>query len=109
MVNQTPSLNLNQGTISFWIRAGKLKWNNNQRNLLFEASREEGKISIIKDAKNILRATYELKGKKKKEVSIEVGGLSGKRDHMITFTWSQNENKITLYLDGEKVDENKIK
>lgn len=109
MISQISSLNLKQGTISFWIRANNFKWNNNQYNLLFEASREEGKISIIKDAKNILRATYELKGKEKKEVSIEVGSLSAKKDHMIAFTWSQNDNKIILYLDGEKVDENKIK
>lgn len=109
MANQISPLNLKQGTISFWVRAGKFNWDNNQRTLLFEASREEGKISIIKDAKNILRAFYQLKGKKRKEVSIRVGDLSNKRNHQIAFTWSQKENKIILYLDGEKVGENKIK
>ncbi|MCD6232869.1 hypothetical protein J7J81_00580 [bacterium] len=109
MENQIFPLNLKQGTISFWVGAGKLNWNNNQRTLLFEASRDEGKISIIKDAKNILRAFYQLKGEKRKEVSIKVGDLSNKRKHQVAFTWSQKENEIILYLDGEKVGENKIK
>jgi len=109
MPSQISPLNLKQGTVSFWVRAGKFKWNNNQRTLLFEAYREEGKISIVKDAKNILRAFYKLKGKKRKDVSVRVGDLSNKRDHQVAFAWSQKENKIILYLDGEKVGENKIK
>ena len=106
---QDYSINLNEGTISFWIRAGKFKWNNNQKTTLFEMSGKEGKLLIIKDAKNILKAFYHLKSEGKKEVSTIVENLSIKKDHQITFTWSQKENKIILYLDGEKVDENKIK
>ena len=106
---QNHSISLKEGTISFWIRAGKFKWNNNQKTTLFEMSRKEGKVLIIKDAKNILKGFYHLKSKEKREVSTIVENLSIKKDHQIVFTWSQKENKIILYLDGEKINENKIK
>lgn len=109
LFKQAYPIDLNQGTVSFLVRAGKFKWNNNQKVVLFEASREEGKIFIVKNTQNILKVFYCLKGKEKKEVSTTVENLSIQKDHQIAFTWSQKENKIILYLDGEKVSENKAK
>lgn len=97
------NFSLEEGTIEFWVKKNKFAWDNNEEIELFEVSRdEEGKVSIIKDAKNNLKAIYR-KGKEKAQTSADVSELSKEKRHMVAFSWSYDDNEISLYLDREKI------
>ena len=108
MEKQNYLINFREGTISFWVRARKLDWGDNKKVTLFEVSRAEGTILILKDNKNMLRALYQAKPHKK-ELLANVANLSNQDDHQVAFSWSQKNNKIILYLDDKKVAEANIK
>lgn len=108
MKNQSGSFNLNKGTIEFWVKENKLDWDNDKSISLLEVSREGGKIVVVKDKKNIMRAIYQ-KGEEKSETSVDVSDLSKQERHQVVFTWNRENNEINLFLDGKKVDQNNIK
>lgn len=102
------NFDLEEGTIEFWVKSNQFEWNNDEKVELFEASGEEGKILIFKDEKNKLKALYFFEGEKRGEASLDVSELSHQERHQVVFTWNQEEKSITLYLDGEKVAQDKI-
>lgn len=109
MEEKNYTVNLKEGTISFRVRANEVNWHNNQKIVFFEASRKEGNILIFKDEKSLLKCLYKLESQGEKELSADVASLSNKEDHRILFSWSQQENNLSLYLDNQKIAEKKIR
>ena len=95
-------LNLEEGTIEFWARAGKLRWNDGLIRVLINVSNEQGSIFIVKDSDNKLKFFHVFLGKGRTDVEIDVSDLSSDKDHHIAATWSINNKQIALYVDGGK-------
>jgi hypothetical protein len=103
-------LNLEEGTIEFWARAGKIRWNDGLIQVLINISNEQGNIFIVKDSDNKLKFFHVLLGKGRTDVEIDVSDLGGDKDHHIAATWSINNKQIALYIDGgEKFAKSEIK
>ncbi len=106
----TERLNLEEGTIEFWARAGKLRWNDGLIQVLINISNEQGSIFIVKDSDNKLKFFHVFLGKGRTDVEIDVSDLSSDEDHHIAATWSVNSKQIALYIDGgEKIAKSEIR
>lgn len=102
-----PNINFKEGTISFWTKAENFKWDDNKKKILFEVSKDNNKISIIKNKKNCLEVIYKVNGNKKR-ISSSVENISNKKRHYVVFTWSQPKKEIKIYLDGKELSKKKL-
>jgi len=103
-------LNLEEGTIEFWVKAGKLRWNDGLIQVLINISNEQGNIFIVKDSDNKLKFFHVFLGKGRTDVEIDTSDLSSDKDHYIAATWSVNNKQTILYIDGgEKTAKSEIK
>jgi len=103
-------LNLEEGTISFWVRAGKLQWSDGLIRVLFNISNEQGSIFIVKDSDNKLKFFHVFLDKGRTDVEIDVSDLSSNKDHYIATTWSVSNKQIILYIDGgERIAKSEIR
>lgn len=94
--------NIEEGTIEFRVRAGKLKWNDGLIRTLFNISNEQGNIFMVKDSDNKLKFSHVFLGKGRTDVEVDVSDLSSNEAHYIAATWSVNNKEIVLYIDGDK-------
>ena len=103
-------LNLEEGTIEFWVKAGKLRWNDGLIQVLINISNEQGNIFIVKDSDNKLKFFHVFLGKGRTDVEIDTSDLSSDKDHYIAATWSVNNKQTILYINGgEKTAKSEIK
>jgi len=103
-------LNLEEGTVEFWARAGRLQWNDGLIQVLINISNEQGSIFIVKDSDNKLKLFHVFLGKGRTDVEMDVSDLSSDKNHYIAATWSVNNKQIALYIDGgEKFAKSEIK
>lgn len=103
-------LNLEEGTIEFWVKAGKLRWDDGLIQVLVNVSNEQGNIFIVKDSDNKLKFFHVFLGKGRTDVELDVSDLSSDKAHYIAATWSVNNKQTTLYIDGgEKTAKSEIK
>lgn len=100
-INEPKKIDIREGTIEFWMREGKIIWNDNQEKLLFNIPvNKTGSIFLIKDDDNKLKFFHVLIGRGRTDVRIDVSELSNDEPHHIVVTWSLKEKKIALYIDG---------
>jgi len=103
-------LNLEEGTMEFWARAGKLQWNDGLIQVLINISNEQGSIFMVKDSDNKLKFFHVFLGKGRTDVEIDVSDLSSDKNHYIAATWSVNNKQIALYIDGgERIAKSEIR
>lgn len=93
------STNIREGTIVFRVRGGKIDWKDNKRYELFDLLVKGGRLSIVKEGKE-LKFIHIFEDES--VVKANVSKLSN-TDHQIAVTWSINRNEISLYIDGKKV------
>jgi len=98
----TKKLNIEEGTIEFWVRENKIKWNDNQITTFINFSNSEGSILIVKDSDNRLKFFHVVLGKGRTDVELDVSSLSNNERHFIAATWSLRKKEIALYVDGDK-------
>ena len=103
-------LDLREGTIEFWVRKGKLQWNDGLIQVLVNIPNKQGSLFIVKDSDNKLKFFHVLLGKGRTDVEIDVSNLNGDEPHHIAATWSITKEEIVLYIDGgEKIAKSTIK
>lgn len=107
-------LNLEEGTITFWVKKNKLTWNDGLIHVFMNPSnyfspRARGSILILKDSDNRLKFFHVILGKGRTDVETDVSSLSVSEDHFFAFTWSIETGEIIVYIDGEKANSSEIK
>ena len=102
--------NIEEGTISFWVRKDKLQWNDGKIHVLLNLTKKDasGSIFMVKDSDNKLKFFHVILGKGRTDVETDVSNLSIKEDHYIAVTWSLKNKEICLYLDGKEVAKSRI-
>ena len=95
-------LNIEEGSINFWIEKQKVKFADDKATPLFQDNTPEGSVFIVKDKDNKLKFFHVYLGKGRTDVECDVSGLDPSERHMITLTWSVKNKEIIMYLDSEK-------
>lgn len=114
MSKHSDRVNVEVGTVTFWIRKNKLNWNDGLIRVLMNLSnysnaRAKGSILILKDSDNKLKFFHVILGKGRTDVETDVSILSVSEDHFFAFTWSIETGEIIMYIDGEKAKRSEIK
>jgi len=98
---ENQKMNLQEGTIEFWVKENKLIWNDGKANVLFKISKSDGSLFMVKDSDNKLKFFHVVLGKGRTDVETDVSELSINKPHYIAVTWSVKRKEIALYIDGE--------
>jgi len=96
-------VNIREGSISFWITEGKMKFNDNRFIPLIQLNPRNGSIFIDKNMDNKLKFSHIYIGKGTTEVEHDVSSLDSDKSHMIAVTWSLKNREIIMYIDGKPV------
>lgn len=102
------SLNINEGTITFTTKENSLFFCDNALTTLASANPQGGSILMLKDSDNKIKVLFAVLGKGRVDLEYDVSNLSSDKKHMFAFSWSLNDKKMVLYIDGEKVAEKEI-
>src|SRR5450756_1094499 len=97
--------NIEEGSITFWVRKNKLRWNDGAITPLVNLTNDKGNIFITKDSDNKLKFFHVAFGKGRSDIEVDVSKLDETRDHMVAVTWSKKDTKNSLYIDGKSVGE----
>jgi len=106
---ENKKINLDEGTIAFWIDANKVNFNDNKFTPLMNQDTEKGSIFILKDADNKIKFFYVYLGQGRTDIEWDCSNLDSSIRHMIAVTWSQSNKQIQLFVDGKLKDTSKIK
>lgn len=107
-LNKKPELNIEEGSITFWIPSNKIKYNDSQATILFDWNNKDGSLFIVKDRDNKLKFFHVYYGFGRIDVEIDVNDLSLNEKHMVAATWSVPNKEINLYIDGGKKNSKKV-
>ena len=102
-------LDIGEGTITFWITAGEIQFNDGRTIPRVESNARDGSVSAIKDSDNKLKFSHVYLGKGRTDVAYDVSSLDPSQNHMVSATWSIESKEVILYIDGKQVAEAKIK
>lgn len=97
--------NIEEGSITFWVKKNKLKWNDGAITPLVNINNDEGSILTVKDSDNKLKFFHVAFGKGRSDIEVDVSKLDETKDHMVAVTWSKKDAKNILYIDGKSVGE----
>jgi len=106
---ENKKINLDEGTIVFWIHANKVNFNDDKFTPLKNQDTEKGSIFILKDADNKIKFFYVYLGQGRTDIEWDCSNLDSSIKHMIAVTWSQSNKQIKLFVDGKLKDTSKIK
>ena len=101
-------MDIKEGSINFWIKEQKIKFNDSKATPLFQANPPNGSLFIVKDSDNKLKFFHVYIGRGRTDVEYDVSGLDFNKRHMITVTWSVTSKEVVMYVDSEKVASSKI-
>lgn len=101
-------LDLEKGTLSFWIKENQIIFNDNKLYPLTEINNNKGSIFILKDTDKKIKFFYVYLGKGRTDIEWDCSGLENSKRHMIAVTWSQKDKETKLYIDGQLRDTSKI-
>lgn len=101
-------LDISEGTISFWVQPGKIVFNDDKTTTLVQLNPKGGSIFMVKDSDNKLKFFHVCLGKGRTDVEYDVSSLDPSTKHMFAVTWSLNNAKIVIYVDGKPVSEGVI-
>ena len=99
-MNTQSQINIKEGTIEFWVKEGKLTWNNGITQVLFNISKSDGNVFLVKDGDNKLKFSHVFLGKGKANIEVDVSELPIDESHHIVTKWNI-EKEIALYIDGK--------
>jgi hypothetical protein len=108
MDNQNNKIDIEKGSISFWIEANKIKFADNKLYPILNISSSTGSIFIVKDVDNKIKFFYVYLGKGRTDIEWDCSKMKDSKRHMITVTWSQENKEIILYIDGQLEKSTKI-
>jgi len=108
MNNRNEEINIDVGTINFWIKENQIDFSDGVFYPLATISNEKGSIFILKDADNKIKFFYVYIGRGRTDVEWDCSKLNKNERHMVTVTWSQEEKEIKLFIDGGIVGSSKI-
>lgn len=95
--------NIEEGSIAFWVRNNKLRWNDGMLTPFVNLNKNNGSIFIFKDADNKLKFYHVTLGKGRSDIEFDVSNLDSSKDHMIAVTWSKENKENQLFIDGNLV------
>lgn len=98
-------LDINEGTISFWVQPGKVAFNDGKTKPLIQLNPTGGSIFMVKDNDNKLKFFHVCLGKGRTDVEYDISSLDTSIKHMFAVTWSLKNAKIVMYIDGVPVSE----
>lgn len=101
-------LNINEGSINFWINENTLSFNDGVSTRILNFDPKGGSILCIKDADNKLKFFFVVLGEGRVDIEFNVENVDETKKHMVTFTWSLEEKELNLYFDGKKEVTEKI-
>lgn len=107
-MNNPNKIDIEKGSISFWIEANKIKFADNELYPFVDINNPKGAIFIIKDADNKIKFFYVYLGKGRTDIEWDCSKLEDDKKHMIATTWSQEDKEIKLYVDGELKETSKM-
>lgn len=103
------NFNIEEGTVSFWVKENQVDYGNNILYPLIDLRNEKGAIVIFKDSDKKIKFFYVREGEQRNIIEWSCSSLGSNKKHMITATWNYSDKKIKLYIDGDFVCESKIK
>lgn len=107
--NQAKEIDIREGTMEFWVREDKVRWNDNKSNVLFNITvNNTGSLFMIKDDDNKLKFFHLIIGKGKTDLEVDVSNLSLDKPHHIAVKWSVSKKEVGLYVDGKLEDKKEI-
>ena len=109
MNNPINQIDIEKGTISFWIKENQITFDDNKLYPLININNPKGAIFILKDTDKKIKFFYVYLGKGRTDIEWDCSNLNPNEKHMIATTWSQESEEINLYVDGELVETTKIK
>ena len=98
-------LDINEGTISFWVQPGTVAFNDGKTKPLVQLNPAGGSIFMVKDNDNKLKFFHVCIGKGRTDVEYDISSLDLSTKHMFAVTWSLKNAKIVMYIDGKPVSE----
>jgi len=105
---KTEKIDIREGTIAFWVREDKVRWNDNRATVLFNIPvNKAGSLFMVKDDDNKLKFFHVILGRGRTDVEVDVSRLALDKPHNIAVTWSLKEKKISLYVDGGELKNEK--
>jgi len=107
MDNQN-KFNIEEGTITFWVKEEEVNWSDYKATPLFEKSENGSSVFIIKDNDNKIKFFHVYFEKDKTDLEYDVSSLSSNEPHFFAFTWSVEDKKLALYIDGKLKKETSI-
>lgn len=99
--------NIEEGTVSFWVRRNKVKWNDGIITTFVNLTNNTGSVFVLKDTDNKLKFFHVIMGKGRNDVDFDVSNLDPNNDHMIAVTWSKKNKENQLFIDGKLVAKTK--
>ena len=102
-------LNMQEGTIEFLIKENKLIWNDGKTNVLFNISKSDGSLFMVKDSDNRLKFFHVILGKGRTDVEVDVSELPIDKPIILQLLGAQTKKEICLYIDGELKEKSEIK
>lgn len=101
--------NIEEGSVTFWIEANKIKYDDGKSTILLNESNKDGSIFIVKDGDNKLKFFHVYYGFGRTDVEIDASHLSSKEKHFIAVTWNVAKKEINLYVDNKVSSKSEIK
>lgn len=101
------NLNIESGTINFWIKENTIIFNDDKINEIFNLNPIGGSIFMVKDSDNKFKIMYVVLGKGRIDLEYNVSSLDINKRHMISITWDINKS-LVLYVDWKEVKNEKV-
>lgn len=95
--------NIEEGSITFWVRGNKLCWNDGSLVPFVNLNQSSGSIVIFKDSDNKLKFFHVVLGLGRSDIEFDVSNLDSNKDHFVAVTWSKKSKENQLFIDGKLV------
>ena len=99
-MNTQSQVNIKEGSIEFRVKEKKLIWNDGIEQMLFNISKNDGNVFLVKNSDNKLKFSHVFLGKGEASIEVDVSELPTDESHHIAVTWNI-EKEIALYIDGK--------
>ena len=99
---------IEEGSVTFWLKPGKVDFRDNNAVPLLQLNPPGGSMLLVKDSDRKIKFFHVYLGKGRTDLEYDVAGLDPATKHMFAVTWSVQDKKIVLYVDGSPVAEASI-
>ncbi len=102
------SISFDKGTLTFRIPEGSLDYKDNKFFYMINYEGNGGSLKIYKDVDNGIKVKYVYDGKGYCNLNTMADMLDDNDEHVVHVTWSLEDRKIVLYIDGQEKDSGDI-